>query len=62
MNAELYELWAAVGGWRGLAEYISMIPDPEEQVRYRLEMAKLLVRKEVTGDGGGPVLIQLKQL
>ncbi len=62
MNAELDALWHALGGWAGLMEYIAMCPDPEDRVRYQLEVAKLRARKEVTGAEGGPVLIQLKQL
>lgn len=62
MNAELDQLWQFLGGWQALGEFILMVPDPEERSRYMLEVAKLRARKEVTGDGGGPVLIQLKQL
>lgn len=62
MNAELDELWRHLGGWQSMAEFISMLGDPEDRARLMLEVAKLRARKEVTGEGGGPVLIQLKQL
>lgn len=62
MNAELDMLWSALGGWQGMMEYIAMCPDPEDRARYMLEVAKLRARKEVTGEAGGPLLIQLKQV
>lgn len=62
MNDELDALWRSLGGWQGMAEYIAMCPDPEDRARYMLEVAKLRARKELTGEAGGPLLIQLKQL
>ena len=60
MNAVLDELWTRAGGTEALLD--RMATDPALFDKVMLEIAKIRARKEVTGEGGGPLLIQLKQL
>lgn len=60
MNAALDELWTKAGGVDALIDRMATNPDLFDKVM--VEIAKIRARREVSGEGGGPLLIQLKQL
>jgi len=54
------EVYDRLGGWEGLLEWAQSSPDRLDKF-YQYFLAKRLPN-EVTGEGGGPLVIQLKQV
>jgi len=57
---DVAEVYDRLGGWEGLLEWAQSSPDRLDKF-YQYFLAKRLPN-EVTGEGGGPLVIQLKQV